>query len=130
LTFLNNKDPKIKIMKKILTFLFVMVAAINVNAQTNTVAPVAKNTVAKVKQVQNPAAYACPKCFEISKGAGKCAHCGIDKVQLGTYYCYKCQKSTGTKPGPCPVCKGETVQITRKYCAQHKIKVDTDKTKS
>jgi predicted amidophosphoribosyltransferase len=37
---------------------------------------------------------------------------------LGTYYCAKCMKGTGDKPGNCPQCQSATVQITRKYCAK------------
>ena len=80
---------------------------------------VAQTQQAHVKQVANPAAYACPKCFMISKGAGICDHCNADKVQLGTYYCMKCNKATGSKPGKCATCSGATTQITRKYCAAH-----------
>ena len=108
-------------MKKIILISLVVLAAMGSTAQTTAPVAVKKTEAAKPNQVANPAAYACPKCYTISKGAGKCDHCQVDKVQLGTYYCYKCQKSTGTKPGPCPVCKGETVQITRKYCAQHSM---------
>lgn len=96
--------------------------AIGTNAQAADKAPAQEKTAAKTKQVSNPAAYACPKCFMISKGAGKCDHCQVDKVQLGNYYCGKCQKGTGSKPGTCPDCKGPAVQITRKYCAQHSMK--------
>ena len=84
-------------------------------------------TPAKVKQVPNPAAYACPKCFDITKGAGKCAKCQVDKVQLGTYYCTSCLKGTGNKAGKCPTCNTATVQMTRKYCAAHAAKTGKPK---
>ena len=114
-------------MKKIILVTLVVFASMNIIAQSAATKPVIKTEAAKPKQVANPAAYACPKCFMISKGAGKCEHCQVDKVQLGTYYCNKCQKGTGTKSGLCPNCKGETIQITRKYCAQHSMKTDTPK---
>lgn len=102
-------------MKKIMMLLVaVLMIGFVANAQTAPPAPAAKTT----KQVQNPAAYACPKCFQITKGAGSCASDGTAKVQLGTYYCTHCMKSTGAKPGKCPTCSGETTQITRKYCAK------------
>lgn len=78
-------------------------------------------TSTKVKQVQNPAAWACPKCFNITKDGGKCANCQADKVQLGTYYCKACMKSTGDKAGKCPTCNAATVQMTRKYCASQRV---------
>lgn len=114
-------------MKKIILLVLIIFVSVNLMAQTTATKTVAKTETAKPKQVSNPAAYACPKCYMITKGAGKCEHCQVDKVQLGTYYCSKCQKGTGSKPGLCPSCKGETVQITRKYCAKHSMKVDVAK---
>jgi Zn finger protein HypA/HybF involved in hydrogenase expression len=102
-------------MKKLISLSLVILFGLALHAQpttTESAKPVVK------KQVQNPAAYACPKCFHISKGAGLCPDCKQEKVQLGTYYCTKCLKSTGTKPGDCPMCKTATVQMTRKYCAK------------
>jgi hypothetical protein len=72
----------------------------------------------KVAQVANPAAWACPKCFDITKAGGKCAHDQTDMVQLGTYYCDKCVKSTGEKAGKCGACSSPTVRMTRKLCAK------------
>ena len=93
-------------------------------AQTATTTPAPKQTAtAKPKHVQNAAAYACPKCFAITKGAGKCEKDGTDKIQLGTYYCPACMKGTGTKAGKCPTCGKATVQMTRKYCAQQLAKL-------
>ncbi len=103
-------------MKKLM-LLFVAFLTIGFAANAQTTTTPAKQEAKK--QVQNPAAYACPKCFHISKGAGKCPDDGTEKVQLGTYYCTHCMKSTGTKPGKCPSCGMETTQITRKYCAAH-----------
>jgi hypothetical protein len=115
-------------MKKLLASAIIILAAMSINAQTTTAEPAAKTTTAaKPKQTVNAAAYACPQCFAISKGAGKCEHCQADKVQLGTYYCTMCKKSTGTKPGNCPDCKMATTQITRKYCAKHSMKKDKPK---
>lgn len=104
-------------MKKImLLFAAILMIGFAVNAQTvKTVAPA--TNVAK-KQVQNPAAYACPKCFKISKGAGQCSDDKIEKVQLGTYYCAHCIKSTDAKAGKCASCGMATTQMTRKYCAK------------
>lgn len=65
------------------------------NAQTfapaalKTNAP-SKELATKSKQVANPVAYACMKCYNIEKEAGKCSKCQSDKVQLGTYYCENC----------------------------------------
>jgi hypothetical protein len=75
--------------------------------------------VAKAKHVQNPAAWACPKCFQINKTGGKCPTDNTDMVQLGTYFCEHCMKGTGSKPGKCPTCGATTTQMTRKLCAQH-----------
>ena len=103
-------------MKKLMVLFFALCFGFALQAQTTTDATTAK--VVKKQQVQNPAAYACPKCFHISKGAGQCPDCKVEKVQLGTYYCPKCLKGTGAKPGNCPDCKTATVQMTRKYCAK------------
>jgi hypothetical protein len=108
-------------MKKLIfTSLMMLFCAFVFAQQTTPVPP--QNNKAKIehpKQVQNPAAYACPKCFNISKGAGNCEHCQVAKVQLGTYYCAACNKSTGSKPGKCPSCGATSVQMTRKLCSQH-----------
>ena len=110
-------------MKKLLLTCIIMLSAFLMYAQKMTTTTVTKTeTPGKMKQMPNPAAYACPKCFDITKGAGKCAKCGVDKVQLGTYYCPNCMKNTGNKPGKCPTCNGATVQMTRKYCAEHGMK--------
>lgn len=92
-------------------------------AQTPVAAPAAKSATEKkmahAKQVQNPAAYACPKCYAISKGVGQCEHCKADKVQLGTYYCPACAKASGAKAGKCATCGAATVQMTRKLCTKN-----------
>lgn len=67
-----------------------------------TTASAAPATAEKAKHVQNPAAWACPKCYAITKDGGQCASCKTDKVQLGTYYCTHCMKGTGAKAGKCP----------------------------
>jgi hypothetical protein len=72
----------------------------------------------KVKQVANAAAWACPKCFDITKAGGNCAQDQTDMVQLGSYYCEKCVKATGDKAGNCSSCSEKTVRMTRKRCAQ------------
>ncbi|MBS1916231.1 MAG: hypothetical protein JST87_08130 [Bacteroidetes bacterium] len=78
------------------------------------------DTTKKVtKHVQNPAAWACPKCFKITKDGGVCADDNTAKVQLGTYYCEHCMKATGNKPGKCPSCGAATTQMTRRLCASH-----------
>ena len=115
-------------MKKLLlSGIVLLTAAFSYAQPAVTTAPVKTDKTVKVKQVQNPAAYACPKCYMISKGAGKCEHCQADKVQLGTYYCPACMKATGAKAGKCPSCSKETVQMTRKYCAAHQMKSDKPK---
>ena len=104
-------------MKKILLFIAVALFAINSQAQQ---APAAKDTAhhtMKAKQVQNPAAWACPKCYSITKAGGKCAADNTDMVQLGTYYCEHCMKASGNKPGKCATCGAATTQMTRKLCA-------------
>lgn len=107
-------------MKKIMFLTVILFAAATGFAQQ---APAqAQDTakhMAKNKQVQNPAAWACPKCFKITKDGGQCADDKTDKVQLGTYYCTHCMKATGNKPGKCSTCDGATTQMTRKLCAQH-----------
>lgn len=75
--------------------------------------------VAKAKQIQNPAAWACPTCFKITKEGGQCPDDKTAMVQLGTYYCEHCVKATGNKPGKCPACGAATTQMTRKLCAKH-----------
>ncbi|SDW96874.1 hypothetical protein SAMN05444410_107181 [Hydrobacter penzbergensis] len=82
-------------------------------------APAPATAAAKPKQVQNPAAWACPKCYAITKDGGQCASCKTDKVQLGTYYCAHCMKGTGTKDGKCPACGMATTRMTRKLVAEH-----------
>ena len=115
-------------MKKLLvTGIFMFSAFLMYAQKTVTTTKTKTETPEKVKQVPNPAAYACPKCYDITKGAGKCTKCGVDKVQLGTYYCPSCMKSTGGKPGKCPSCSGATVQMTRKYVAGHGMKKDKPK---
>jgi len=103
-------------MKKTLLLLGVLFTAFAGFSQTPS-----KDTAAtaKHKQVQNPAAWACPSCFKITKDGGNCADDKTAKVQLGTYYCAHCVKATGNKPGKCPDCGGTTTQMTRKLCATH-----------
>ena len=105
-------------MKKLLVLFAALFFSYAMQAQTTAPAETTTKTVVKKQQVQNPAAYACPKCFQISKGSGQCPMCKTDKIQLGTYYCPKCDKATGAKAGNCPDCKTATVQMTRKYCAK------------
>jgi hypothetical protein len=81
----------------------------------------------KVKKMANPAAWACPKCFMITKEGGQCSMDQTDKVQLGTYYCDHCMKGTGTKAGKCASCANPTVQMTRKLCAKHGVKTEKKK---
>jgi hypothetical protein len=113
--FYRSQKKQNKMKKLMLLFAAFLMIGFAANAQTTT-APAQQTTK---KQVQNPAAYACPKCFKITKEGGKCSVDGTDMVQLGTYYCLHCMKSTGTKPGKCPTCGMATTQITRKYCAAH-----------
>jgi hypothetical protein len=81
----------------------------------------------KVKQVANAAGYGCPKCFSTAKMSGACAHDQTEMVQLGTYYCEKCVKATGDKPGNCGNCSGKTTRMTRKLCAQKNGKMEMKK---
>jgi hypothetical protein len=114
------------IMKKfLLMFVFVAFSSF-MNAQTATTTTTAtpKMAVTKTKQVANPASYACVKCFNIEKEAGKCTKCQADKVQLGTYYCEHCAKATGAKPGKCDMCSAKTMQMTRKFCNSKKTKTE------
>lgn len=103
-------------MKKLFFLSCLMIASVISFAQTTPATDTAKKMVAK--HVQNPAAWACPKCYKITKDGGTCADDGTAKVQLGTYYCEHCVKATGAKPGKCPTCGGATTQMTRKLCAQ------------
>ncbi len=105
-------------MKKLFFLSCLMIAAVFSFAQTT---PSAATDTAKkmvAKHVQNPASWACPKCYKITKDGGNCADDATAKVQLGTYYCEHCVKATGAKPGKCPTCGGATTQMTRKLCAQ------------
>lgn len=104
-------------MKKIVLLLAILFIGANSFAQTG-VADSAAHKV-KTKQVQNPAAWACPTCFKITKAGGNCADDKTALVQLGTYYCAHCVKAAGNKPGKCADCGGATTQMTRKLCAQH-----------
>ena len=115
-------------MKKLTLMIVVMFTAIFSFGQAVTEAPAVKTVkpaAAKPKQVANAAAYACQKCFAISKGEGNCEKCNVAKVQLGTYYCPMCSKGTGAKPGKCPSCSMATTQMTRKYCAKQLAKKAT-----
>lgn len=107
-------------MKKAISiFMLLFTFGVAANAQTKTAptpAPV-KDMVKKETKPQNAAAYACPKCYNITKGEGQCADCKVAKVQLGTYYCPKCNMSGGAKHGNCTMCKSANMQMTRKYCA-------------
>lgn len=82
-------------------------------------APAADSSKVK-RQKQNGAAWACPTCYKITKEGGSCEQDKSAKVQLGTYYCQHCMKATGAQPGQCPMCKGATTQMTRRFCAQHR----------
>ena len=73
-------------MKKLMVLFFALCFSYALQAQTTATDATAKTAVKK-HQVQNPAAYACPKCYHISKGSGQCPDCKVEKVQLGTYYC-------------------------------------------
>ena len=86
--------------------------------QTTTKTPTATTTTSNPqKPAANPAAYACPKCYAITKDGGNCTKCNVAKVQLGTYYCEHCMKSCGAKPGKCASCGMASTQMTRKMCA-------------
>jgi hypothetical protein len=116
-------------MKKILVMVSFLCVSLLSMAQADTTMKVKRggkhpnnkhnNHGEKVKQVANAASYGCPKCFEITKAGGMCANDQTEMVQLGTYYCEKCVKSTGAKPGKCGSCSGATTQMTRKACAKH-----------
>jgi len=104
-------------MKKITLLLAVLFAALMSFAQQKAGTDSAKTALHK--QVQNPAAWACPACYKITKEGGQCADDKSAKIQLGTYYCQHCVKATGDKPGNCPMCKAATTQMTRKLCKEH-----------
>ena len=109
---------KTKTMKRTAFLIIVLFFTVNGFAQQNPVADTAKHVI-KHKHVQNPAAWACPTCFKITKDGGQCPDDKTAKVQLGTYYCEHCVKATGNKPGKCPTCGAATTQMTRKLCAKH-----------
>jgi Ni/Co efflux regulator RcnB len=108
-------------MKKLLLMATVMCMSLFSMAQADSAtAPKQKEHKEHKKgmQVANAAAWACPKCFAITKEGGQCAMDQTDKVQLGTYYCNHCMKATGAKPGKCATCTAPAVQMTRKLCAK------------
>jgi rubrerythrin len=107
---------KLSLITGFLFIAFFSMAQVKTSVDTTAAKPVHHE---KVKQVQNAAAWACPKCYTITKEGGLCAMDQTEKVQLGTYYCEHCMKGTGTKPGKCPVCSATAVQMTRKQCAKH-----------
>lgn len=110
-------------MKKLLLLIVLIAFSSITNAQTAAtsatpkVVTTTKAVTPKTKQVANPAAFACMKCYNIEKDGGKCSKCQSDKVQLGTYYCEHCMKASGTKAGKCEMCSAKTTQMTRKFCA-------------
>jgi hypothetical protein len=109
-------------MKKLLLMASVMCLSLCSMAQTDSAAAPKQNGHKEHKkgmQTANAAAWACPKCFAITKEGGQCTMDQTDKVQLGTYYCEHCMKTTGTKPGKCATCAAPAVQMTRKLCAKH-----------
>ena len=110
-------------MKKLLFLSFLIIGSVICFAQQTPAAVVDTAKKAVSKHAQNPAAWACPKCFKITKDGGQCADDHSDKVQLGTYYCEHCMKATGSKAGKCPTCSGPTTQMTRKLCAEHAMPV-------
>lgn len=111
-------------MKKLFALLVVLFLATVSYCQppVSTAANPKQGKVTAKKLNEGKPAYACPKCCDITKSEGKCEHCKVDRVKLGTYYCTHCMKSTGDKPGNCDMCKMRTTQISRKYCATHKMK--------
>ena len=106
-------------MKKTLFLFSLLIGSVICFAQQKPAAVVDTAKKAVAKHVQNPAAWACPKCYKITKDGGTCADDNTAKVQLGTYYCEHCMKPTGNKPGKCATCGAATTQMTRKLCAQH-----------
>jgi hypothetical protein len=105
-------------MKKLLLMASVMCMSLFSMAQADSAKAPKQKEHKKAMQVANPAAWACPKCFAITKEGGQCAMDQTDKVQLGTYYCEHCMKATGTKPGKCATCSATATQMTRKLCAK------------
>jgi hypothetical protein len=105
-------------MERIAFLIIVLFFTASGFAQQTAVADSPKH-ITKIKKVQNPAAWACPTCFKITKDGSQCPDDKTDKVQLGTYYCEHCVKATGNKPGKCPTCGAATTQMTRKLCAKH-----------
>ncbi|GAC1396006.1 MAG: hypothetical protein NVSMB63_16390 [Sediminibacterium sp.] len=105
-------------MKTILLGFFFTITVAGFAQQKPAPAPAAAKAKT-AKQVQNPAAWACPKCYTITKDGGQCAHCKMDKVQLGTYYCTHCMKASGAKAGKCAACGMATTQMTRKLASEH-----------
>ena len=108
---------KIIFMQKVFLLLVIVFAGLASFAQQKPVADSA--TAVNYKQQQNPAAWACPACYKITKEGGQCTDDKTTKIQLGTYYCQHCVKATGDQPGICPTCKGATTQMTRKLCKEH-----------
>jgi hypothetical protein len=124
---------KIEIMKKLLLLIGLMYVSTLGIAQKgmSDSAKVVKHGAGKhgdkMKQVPNPASWACPKCYAITKDGGVCAADQSEKVQLGTYYCAHCMKASGSKPGKCASCSMATTQMTRKLCAKNTVKMPVKK---
>jgi hypothetical protein len=101
-------------MQKIIVFLFVLFSGCAVFAQD-------ADSVADLRsKKESKANWVCPACFKVSKVSGACVQDKTATIQLGTYYCQRCVKPTGTEAGQCPTCKGVTTQMTKKLIKQHK----------
>jgi hypothetical protein len=130
---------KITIMKKVLLMaIFACITMFSMAQATDTTAMTVKrggkhpgknheNHGQKVRQVANAAGYGCPKCFATAKVGGSCANDQTEMVQLGTYYCEKCVKTTGEKAGSCNNCSSKSTRMTRKLCAQKNGKMPVKK---
>lgn len=104
-------------MKKLYFLLFFfLVIGITVNAQKDS----SKTPTTQKTDVKD--AYACPKCFATGSKAGECAHCKIDMVKVGSYFCPHCYMETGKEPGKCSMCDVATQKMTAELIKKHTSK--------
>jgi hypothetical protein len=97
-------------MKKLLLLLVCFFTLqLVVNAQQQTPATTQQKTT-----------YACPMCYATSGKAGQCAHCKVDMVKMGDYYCPHCMKDGGTAAGKCKMCGASLVKMTPEEVKKHK----------
>jgi membrane protease subunit (stomatin/prohibitin family) len=68
-------------------------------------------TTAPSSNAKPAAMYHCPKCGYLNVSAGKCAHCNVERVKEGTYYCTNCDGVQSEKPGKCSKCGKDMIKM-------------------